>query len=455
LASLIIQEALKTASDTRSVVIGAGALASVADVFQASFGDQPVMVVADENTFKVAGEAVVTQLRAAGRSVETFIFPGTPKLHADYHHVEELREVLRPLAVVPVAVGSGTINDITKLAAHECGRPYMVVATAASMDGYVAFGAAITRGGFKQTMGCAAPRALVADADIVAAAPADMTASGYADLLGKVTAGADWILSDFVGSEPINQTAWRLVQTHLLTWLGQPEALRAGDPEAAGLLMEGLVLAGLAMQVAQSSRPASGSEHQFSHLWEMEGLSINGTEVSHGFKVGVGSLAVAALYDWVLAQDWADLDIDALRRAWPSRAAVAEHVRHSHPIPILAEKAVEMSLSKYITPEQLVRRMEGIREQWPALRAQLRNQMVPAQRLEAMLRAAGSPVRPEEIGLTIDRVRATYERARHIRSRYTVLDLIAEAGLLTKAMGSLFAPDGFWGEGRPSARASL
>src|SRR4029077_17844815 len=104
---------------------------------------------------------------------------------------------------IPIAVGSGTINDLTKLAAHHAGRSYLCVATAASMDGYTAFGASITYQGSKQTFDCPAPAAVIADLDIICAAPGDMNAWGYADLLAKVTAGADWLLADALGIEPI------------------------------------------------------------------------------------------------------------------------------------------------------------------------------------------------------------------------------------------------------------
>src|SRR5919199_2709594 len=150
-----INAALRAASDTRHVVIGAGALSSVDDLFAQSFGDQPAVVVADENTLKVAGQVVHRRLAAAGRTVvEPIVLPGQPTLYADFRNVLDLEGKLQKLDAIPVVAGSGTLNDITKLAAHRVGRPYMVVGTAASMDGYTAFGAAITKDGFKQTMSC-------------------------------------------------------------------------------------------------------------------------------------------------------------------------------------------------------------------------------------------------------------------------------------------------------------
>ncbi len=190
-----ITAALQGASDTRCVAIGTGTLAAVDRTFADCFGDQPAVVVADDTTFAIAGRTVDAQLRAAGLRVEApLIFPGAPALYADFANVQTLEGQLRALTAIPVVVGSGTLNDITKLAAHRAERPYMCVGTAASMDGYTAFGAAITQAGFKQTMACPAPRAVLADLDVLIHAPGPMNAAGYGDLLGKVTAGADWIL---------------------------------------------------------------------------------------------------------------------------------------------------------------------------------------------------------------------------------------------------------------------
>src|SRR5262245_55324949 len=187
-----INAALQGASDTRCVVIGAGALAAVDQTFGQCFGSQAAAVVADENTFAAAGQTVDQRLRAAGRSVAApIVFPGTPMLYADFANALALEDRLRAVDVIPVVVGSGTLNDLAKLASHRVGRQYMCVGTAASMDGYTAFGAAITKDGFKQTMACPAPRALLADLDVLAHAPPQMNATGYGDLLGKITAGAD------------------------------------------------------------------------------------------------------------------------------------------------------------------------------------------------------------------------------------------------------------------------
>jgi glycerol-1-phosphate dehydrogenase [NAD(P)+] len=218
-----IAEALRDASDTRAVVVEAGALAAVDRVFAECFGDAAAIVVADETTMAVAGAAVDDALRTAGRDAAApHVLPARPAVYADYDNVTAIAAALDDHAAIPVAVGSGTINDLVKRAAHERERPYMSVATAASMDGYTAFGAAITKDGYKRTMTCPAPRAVVADLDVLTGAPAPMTASGYADLLGKVTAGADWIVADVLEVEPIAGRGWDLVQPGLRAAVGRP-----------------------------------------------------------------------------------------------------------------------------------------------------------------------------------------------------------------------------------------
>ncbi|MGH9243128.1 MAG: sn-glycerol-1-phosphate dehydrogenase [Acidimicrobiales bacterium] len=450
-----IRTALESATDTRSVSVGGRVLPTVDDLFQRSFGDLPAVVVADENTFAVAGREVEQRLETAGRRLaERYVFPGRPTLYADYRNIEKLVEALRAHDAIPVGVGSGTLNDITKRAAYECERPYMSVATAASMDGYTAFGAAITKEGYKQTMTCPAPRVVLADVDILTGAPPNMTAAGYADLLGKVTAGADWLIADALEIDAIEQSVWSLVQGPLRESTARPAELHAGDRQAMDALIEGLIMSGLAMQAAASSRPASGAEHQFSHLWEMEGLGHEdqGDEppLSHGFKVGVGTIAIASLYERLLERDLSTVDADAIAASWPRWDDVERRVRAAHPTPGLDEAAVEESRAKYVDADALRPRLALLRERWPEVCKRLHDQLLPAAQLREQLRAAGAPTHPEEIGLSGEAFKDTYRRAQMIRRRYTVLDLTTETGLLGELVDEVFV-DGFWA--RPTVRA--
>jgi glycerol-1-phosphate dehydrogenase [NAD(P)+] len=440
-----IQAALRQASDTQFVRIGSDVLRDVGSLFRQAFGDSAAVVVADGTTFAVAGQRVDAYLRADGISVrKPIVLPAEPPPYADFDTVLAIEAQIRQANAIAVVVGSGTLNDVTKLASYRLGQQYFCVGTAASMDGYTAFGAAITKDGFKQTMTCPAPRAILADIEVVAKAPVQMHATGYGDLLGKVTAGADWILADALESEAIDPRSWPLVQDSLRDWLAQPAQVRAGDEQAISSLFEGLIMAGIAMQISSSSRPASGCEHRFSHLWEMQALAHRHPAIPHGFKVGIGSLAGAALYERVLERDLTAIDIDAQVARWPSRDELEREVRALHDVPLIAENAVNESLAKYITPEQLRARLLLLKERWPTLRAKLREQLLPTTQLRDMLQAVGCPVSLAEIGIDAQQLRQSYTLARTIRSRYSVLDLVHETGILDDCLVELFGPGGYW-----------
>ena len=168
-----VKLALSNATQTRALEIGSQVLDRVPEVFKCQFPDKKAVVVAHSATWAVAGERVDALLRQAGLEVQQPIIFEDADMHAEWKYIEQLDAKLSQTDAVAVAVGSGTINDTTKLCSEHQGHPYMVVATAASMDGYVAFGASITKDGIKSTFKCAAPRAVVADVDVIATAPAD------------------------------------------------------------------------------------------------------------------------------------------------------------------------------------------------------------------------------------------------------------------------------------------
>ena len=443
-------DALAAARETRCLEIGAGANTSAARVFRQQFGERPAVIVADVNTFGAAGHTVAESFHAAAHPMlEPFIFRA-PDLYAEHRFVVELESALRPHKAIPVAVGSGTVNDLTKLASHRTERPYMCVATAASMDGYTAFGASITYQGAKQTFLCPAPTAVVADVDVISAAPGEMNSWGYADLVAKVPSGADWIVADALGVEPIDRQAWAIVQGRLRKLVADPAGVRGRNPAAIGRLVEGLMLGGFAMQSARSSRPASGAEHQFSHLWDMQHHTHNGRTPSHGFKVGIGTLAVTALYERLLAKDMEKLDVERCCAAWPDEKSWAARARELLGEGELAEGAARELQAKHSSPAQLSEQLRLLKAVWPKLRELLRAQLLPLATLRQMLRDAGAPTEPEHIGITRARLRESYWRAFCIRRRFTVLDLAVRTGLLDICLDEIFGPAGLWPAAAPA-----
>ena len=438
-----IETALQRARDTKALEFGEGAMERLPKMLEALFPGKKVVIVADDNTYNAAGRKVCGILDAAGTQMEdSFIFKD-PDLYAEWSYLQLLEAYLKERDAVPVAVGSGVINDLTKLASHHLGRRYVIVGTAASMDGYTAYGASITYEGNKQTFDCPAPLGVVFDPAVAAKAPAGMSASGYADLLAKVPAGADWIISDAVGSEAIDDFAFGLVQKNLRKALSDPAAVADGDVEATGMLADGLIMSGFAMQAISSSRPASGTDHQFSHFWDMEGLCYNGRHVSHGFKVGIGTMVSTACLEFLISKDLTRLDIDACVAAWPTWEAQEAYIRKIFEgKPGHLARGLAESQAKYCGPEEIRCQLNAIVAVWPELRERIREQIIPFDDVKEMLRLVGAPSRPEEIGVSKARLRDTFKCIPFMRNRYTGIDLIYRAGLLDEVTEHIFGRGG-------------
>ena len=438
-----IETALQRARDTKALEFGEGAMERLPKMLEALFPGKKVVIVADDNTYNAAGRKVCGILDAAGTQMEdSFIFKD-PDLYAEWSYLQQLEAYLKERDAVPVAVGSGVINDLTKLASHHLGRRYVIVGTAASMDGYTAYGASITYEGNKQTFDCPAPLGVVFDPAVAAKAPAGMSASGYADLLAKIPAGADWIISDAVGSEAIDDFAFGLVQKNLRKALSDPAAVADGDVEATGMLADGLIMSGFAMQAISSSRPASGTDHQFSHFWDMEGLCYNGRHVSHGFKVGIGTMVSTACLEFLISKDLTRLDIDACVAAWPTWEAQEAYIRKIFEgKPGHLARGLAESRAKYCGPEEIRCQLNAIVAVWPELRERIREQIIPFDDVKEMLRLVGAPSRPEEIGVSKARLRDTFKCIPFMRNRYTGIDLIYRAGLLDEVTEHIFGRGG-------------
>lgn len=413
--------------DTRCFVLGEGALKHLPQLLQQEFPGLTPWVIADTNTWKAAGAEAQRLLTAAGMTpAEPYIFPGTPVLHPDFAY-SELLASLMPADCVPVAVGSGVINDLVKCASGLKNVRYCCVPTACSVDGFTSAGAALAVNHNKQTVKCPPPAALCADTTVMATAPAPMLSSGFADLLTKVVAGADWIIADAVGEQPIRSDVWELIQGNIRRWVS--------DSKDMLNIFEGLAATGYSMQMMLDSRPASGSEHLFSHVWEMEGLQKDGLDVSHGFKVGVGLLATSLLMEFIIKNDYESVSARA-------QAPLSIEERTAEIDRLLVKNCYgaepkKISLAKFRTGDAALERRALIGKVWKSLAEKLQKQLYSYEELRTMLKEANCPLTPADIGLSREQFLHGIKTAQLIRNRYTILDFLYEAGLLDEAMKNL------------------
>lgn len=424
-----IDNALKAARDTKQLLIGRGVLRDTGALFASLFQNQSAILVADDGTYAVAGKSVEESLGYAGVRLHDAIVLPSEGLYAESQFVDQAFAGLTATDAIPIAVGAGTINDVVKLAAYRAGRRYLCVATAASMDGYTAYGSSITHEGSKQTFDCPAPLGVVADIDIIAAAPPWLNASGYADLFAKCPAGADWLLADGMGVDPIDAPTWGMVQDRLRDWLADPHGVRRGEIKPIYRLTVALMMTGFAMQSALSSRPASGAEHQFSHLWDMENHTHEGESPSHGFKVGIGSLASLRLYEAILNRPLDQFYIESAAAQWPEWEQEEATIHQIFDDKALINKALEESHAKRASRDEVRFELARLANAWPQLRGRLKQQVYSVAEARDMLAAAGCPIESYQIGISVERLRSSHLKAYYLRRRYTVLDFVRRAGL--------------------------
>ncbi len=446
---MTVEEALKFASDTKACLIGDGVLAKVQTVFAEQFpGSRSAIVIADPRTWKAAGEKMEAMLKTAGVAATHFIVePDGRIFHAEYHYVDDVREAIRQCGAagvlpVPVAVGAGVINDLTKRAAGELGVPYMVAATAASVDGYSSFGASlVSPEGAKQTYPCPAPRAILADLEVMRTAPREMAAYGFADLMAKVPAGADWILAAEIGATEWDDKAWHIVQDGVPAAISGADGVVCGESVALTRFVEGLMMSGVAMQEMQSSRPASGAEHMFSHILDMTHHTYHGELVSHGAQVGVYTLFMTRFHEALLAFDMASLDVDKCVADWLEWEAGGERllldIFKDSPFPKLG---VEQSKPKWQTRERLRTTLLDAKARWPQIAARLRAQLIPSADIEQRLKAVGAPSCPADIGVANDFAMRQIRFAMSMRNRYNALDFAFRIGQLDAFAAAASAP---------------
>ena len=279
-----------------NVVIGEGALSSLADITR---DYKHILLVADENTYRAAGERALLFL--ARRLENALVFPGDRVLIPNEKAIAAIEAMMTNETDLIVGVGSGVINDLCKIVAFEHGLRYDIVATAPSMDGYASVGAALILDGMKVTKSAAVPRSIVADTDVLANAPYEMIASGYGDIIGKYSCLNDWRLAALVLGEYICETVFDATMEAVENTVRLADGIQSRDARAIGALMEALVAVGILMAYVGNSRPASGSEHHLSHYFEIVGIERGEEYLSHGIDVCFSAIETARLREKLIS----------------------------------------------------------------------------------------------------------------------------------------------------------
>jgi len=340
--------------------------------------------------------------------------------------VQWLLEQLRGTgAQMVVAVGSGVINDLCKWSSSQMGIPYIVVATAASMNGYSSANVAPTIGGVKMLIEARPPVAVIAEPAVIEQAPREMTTAGFGDTIAKFQSNADWIVNKLLLGEYYCDFCAGITASLEPLYLTRPEDIRDGERKAVRGLFEALFWTGLAMTLMGTSVPASGGEHLLSHTLDMWAGARGGTHDLHGRQVGIGTVLSAALYERVLAVDrpaLRDLPPRIDEAFWAAPAVVA---------------AVTKQYEAKRQPLEQIRRRIASRPLWDQLRTKVAGTVRSPDTIRGWLKRAGGAVSMHDIGCSQEQIKAAILHMHEIRKRPTIVDLAWLVGILPDAADDL------------------
>ncbi|MFA4030165.1 MAG: hypothetical protein GDYSWBUE_001714 [Candidatus Fervidibacterota bacterium] len=418
---------------TKEVVIESEAIALLGELCERNGMVGLCNLLADEITYEVCGREAARRLRSCGIRVHEVVLD-SPK--ADDKTCDRANSLASPHGDFWLAIGSGTINDIAKYVSTNAGQPYAIVATAPSMNGYTSSIAAITVGGLKMTLPANPPVFVLADLHVLCHAPYELIAAGLGDALSKPVSNADWMLAHILFGDYLCEFCLQLLSRTELLYMSSASRLKSREPHAVKALMEALCLSGVAMTIAGSSSPVSGGEHLISHALDMH-ANVTGRRVNlHGAQVGVATIFSATLYGRLLEIEALQLDCERLAQRYVSINEWLPRVRDF--FGEACERIIEqLSLKHPKSQDELKRKLERVIAMWDDTKARLSGVVRSHDSLRQMLLDAGAPTTIHELNLHRGEFREAVMLAHTIRSRYTVLDLANELGILPDELDEL------------------
>jgi glycerol-1-phosphate dehydrogenase [NAD(P)+] len=404
---------------TNPIYIGTEAVEKLVEYCQ-QHGLHHFALVADDNTYRALGERVESALTAQGYEITSIILRGDEIIADETYLVETL--IRAPLGECTfLAVGSGTLTDITRFVSHRSGRAFISLPTAPSVDGFTSVGAPLVLRGFKDTINCQAPVALFADLDTLRSAPQRLIAAGYGDMIGKLTSLADWRLGALLWDEPFDEGIYQRVASTVERTLHNTDAIGQSSAEGVRQLIDALIESGLCMLEVGNSRPASGAEHHTSHYWEMKLLQEHRPAILHGAKVGVALALVAGQYAKIRALSGQEM-LDRLEGAtFPERDREIDIIREGYgelADGVIAEHRAFLDM----TPEQFETVKQRIANRWDEIQAAAAT-VPPPDEIRQYLRRAGAPATGTSLGLSDDEIKRGLQYGHYLRDRFTVMKL--------------------------------
>lgn len=401
----------KHTASIKAVEVGSGLLEKTGDILKSNGFPTEILVVADKNTL-TASKGILENLTTSGFTYKLKLYDDLRI--ADMESVNEIIGLSGDIKGI-LSVGTGSLNDICRLAALKADREFAIFATAPSMDGFASGTSPITHNNFKITMTAREPSIIIADTAILAKSPAILKAAGFGDLLAKYIALADWKISHILTGEYYCEAIASLVKDTVNKVVSMADKITQDDEESAGNLMEALIFSGVAMKLVDSVRPASGAEHIISHFWEIKMLEKGLLSDFHGRKVGVATLIAADMYHQVVLNDKISprrevLNYDELFSAY-GKNFMGE-----------IRKLNDPNVTDETTPEI-------ISDRWQEIRDIVNSEIPTAETLRHAMKLAGAPTTISEIGVAPHLGALGVKYSPYMRHRLTLMRILPMLGI--------------------------
>lgn len=415
----------KHIADIDDIIVENGAINRLPEVIN-GYGAKKAFILADVNTYKAAGERTVSILCENSVPFSSYVFQNTA-LEPDELAVGSAVMHFDNSCDILIGVGSGVINDICKILSFRSKIPYIIVATAPSMDGYASATSSMSMDGLKVSLPDKCADTIIGDIDILKNAPEKALISGLGDMLAKYISIAEWRISNIITGEYYCEKIAQMIRDAVKKCVQNADGLLKRDDAAVKAVFEGLVIGGVAMTYAGLSRPASGVEHYFSHIWDMRGLEF-GTPVStHGIQCAVGTLCAARLYN-------------RIKTVKPDREKALRYVSdfdyetYKEKLRAFLGKgadtmiALEKKEKKYDARAHL-KRLGIIIDNWEKIVAVINEEIPEPQFIESILDKIHCPKTAEEIGIDPEILPMTFAATKDIRDKYVLSRLCWDLGI--------------------------
>jgi glycerol-1-phosphate dehydrogenase [NAD(P)+] len=412
-----------------NIKVGNGVIDKLPDVINDYIGKR-VFIIEDTHTFEVAGKKVEELLKDEFK-ISRHVFNNKHLIPNETALGRLIMEIPKDTELV-VAVGSGTINDISRFLSYKIGVPYVIVGTAPSMDGYASVVSPLVCDNVKVTFDAIYPMAIIGDIDIMKNAPMQMLQAGLGDILGKYTALADWHIAKILNNEYFCSEVESLVMSSLKEVEKAASGLTSRKDETIKNITNALILSGIAIGMVGASRPASGGEHQLSHCYEMIFMNRGGDEKwLHGNTVGVGVGAVAYAFEYAKKLDINEI-IEKEEYLKLDKDKWLQNIKDVYTKS--AENIIQFKQDSInFEVHQRKAQMDKIAKKWDAIKNICTENVPEPEDIIGTLKKCGAVWNPKDIDIDREMFIKSFIAAKDMRKRYGIFQLLEDMGKLDDA----------------------